>query len=83
MEAVQQAVEAYAVSHACRAMGYHCGHADELKYDTSHILLLPPILCGHQVGLMEDSNLSAIHAKRVTIMPKDLQLARRLRGERP
>ena len=34
------------------------------------------------VGLFEDTNLCAIHAKRVTIMPKDLQLARRLRGER-
>jgi histone H3 len=28
------------------------------------------------------SNLAAIHAKRVTIMPKDIQLARRIRGER-
>jgi histone H3/H4 len=28
------------------------------------------------------ANLAAIHAKRVTIQPKDLQLARRLRGER-
>eukprot|EP00966_Prymnesium_polylepis_P182580 4230152-Prymnesium_polylepis.1 len=34
------------------------------------------------VGLNEDSNLAAIHAKRVTIMPKDIQLARRIRGER-
>jgi histone H3 len=32
-----------------------------------------------QVGIMEDSNLCAIHAKRVTIMPKDMQLAARLR----
>ena len=31
---------------------------------------------------MEDTNLCAIHAKRVTIMPKDIQLARRIRGER-
>ena len=30
----------------------------------------------------EDTNLCAIHAKRVTIMPKDIQLARRIRGER-
>lgn len=35
-----------------------------------------------QVGLFEDTNLCAIHAKRVTIMPKDIQLARRIRGER-
>ena len=34
------------------------------------------------VGLFEDSNLCAIHAGRVTIMPKDIQLARRIRGER-
>ena len=34
------------------------------------------------VGLFEDTNLFAIHAKRVTIMPKDVQLARRIRGER-
>uniref|UniRef100_A0A8C9B8U2 Core Histone H2A/H2B/H3 domain-containing protein n=1 Tax=Phocoena sinus TaxID=42100 RepID=A0A8C9B8U2_PHOSS len=34
------------------------------------------------VGLFEDTNLCAIHAKRVTIMPKDIHLARRIRGER-
>ena len=34
------------------------------------------------IRLFEDTNLCAIHAKRVTIMPKDMQLARRLRGER-
>jgi histone H3 len=33
------------------------------------------------VGLFEDTNLCAIHAKRVTIMPKDMQLARRIRNE--
>ena len=35
------------------------------------------------VQLLEDSNLCAIHAKRITIQPKDIQLARRIRGERP
>jgi len=33
------------------------------------------------VGLFEDTNLLAIHANRVTIMPKDVQLARRIRGD--
>lgn len=33
------------------------------------------------VGLMEDANLCAIHARRVTIMPKDLQLSQRIRRE--
>ena len=34
------------------------------------------------VGLFEDANLCAVHAKRVTIMKKDLLLAKRLRGDR-
>lgn len=34
------------------------------------------------VGLFEDTNLASIHAKRVTIYPRDIQLARRIRGER-
>jgi histone H3 len=33
------------------------------------------------VGVFEDTNLCAIHAKRVTILLKDLKLARRIRGE--
>ena len=33
-------------------------------------------------GLFEDANLCAIHASRMTVMKKDLDLARRLRGER-
>jgi hypothetical protein len=36
-----------------------------------------------QVGLFEDAQLCAIHAKRVTIFVKDIQLARRLRGDAP
>ena len=34
------------------------------------------------VQLLKDSNLCAIHAKRITIQPKDIQLARRIHGER-
>ncbi|KAA1106842.1 hypothetical protein PGTUg99_016328 [Puccinia graminis f. sp. tritici] len=34
------------------------------------------------VSLFQDTNLAAIHAKRVTIQPKDIQLACRLQGER-
>ena len=35
------------------------------------------------VQLLKDSNLCAIHAKCITIQPKDMQLARQIRGERP
>ena len=34
------------------------------------------------VALFEDANLAAIHAKRVTIMPKDMLLSLKVRGER-
>jgi len=34
------------------------------------------------IGLMEDANLSALHAKRITIMPKDLHLAQKIRGSK-
>ena len=36
----------------------------------------------YMVGLFHDTNECALHAKRVTITPKDMQLARRIRGER-
>ena len=34
----------------------------------------------YMVGIFEDTNLCAIHAKRVTIMTRDMQLAKRIRG---
>ena len=54
----------------------------ELKFQSQAVLALQEASEAYLVGLFEDTNLCAIHAKRVTIMPKDIQLARRLRGER-
>ncbi|MCO5555884.1 hypothetical protein L7F22_009428 [Adiantum nelumboides] len=51
------------------------------KYQKSTELLIQADEA-YLVGLFEDTNLCAIHAKRVTIMPKDIQLAHRTRGER-
>ncbi|KAL8109152.1 hypothetical protein AgCh_025297 [Apium graveolens] len=45
------------------------------------ILALQEASEAYVVGLFHDANLCSIHAKRVTIMPKDIQLARRIRGE--
>ena len=53
-----------------------------VRFQSGAILALQESAEAYLVGLLEDSNLSAIHAKRVTIMPKDMQLARRIRGER-
>lgn len=55
----------------------------DLRFQSSAIMALQEATEAYLVSLFEDSNLCAIHAKRVTIMPKDIQLARRLRGERP
>jgi len=54
----------------------------DLRFQSSAIMALQEASEAYLVGLFEDTNLCAIHAKRVTIMPKDIQLARRIRGER-
>ena len=54
----------------------------DLRFQSTAILALQEAAESYLVGLFEDTNLCAIHAKRVTIMPKDIQLARRIRGER-
>ena len=55
----------------------------DLRFQGSSVLALQEVSEAYHVGLFEDTNLCAIHAKRVTIMPRDIQLARRIRGERP
>jgi histone H3 len=54
----------------------------DLRFQGSAVMALQEAAESYLVGLFEDTNLCAIHAKRVTIMPKDIQLARRIRGER-
>merc|ERR1712110_409183 len=55
----------------------------DLRFQSSAVLALQEAAEAYMVGLFEDTNLCAIHAKRVTIMPKDMQLARRIRGRDP
>jgi len=54
----------------------------DLKFQSQAVLALQEAAEAYMVGLFEDCNLCAVHAKRVTIMPSDLQLARRIRGDR-
>uniref|UniRef100_T1IYQ6 Histone H3 n=1 Tax=Strigamia maritima TaxID=126957 RepID=T1IYQ6_STRMM len=54
----------------------------DLRFQSAAVLALQEASESYLVGLFEDTNLCAIHAKRVTVMPKDMQLARRVRGER-
>merc|ERR1711981_594942 len=54
----------------------------DLKFQAAAIGALQEGSEAYLTNLFEYTNLAAIHAKRVTIMPKDVQLARRIRGER-
>ena len=53
-----------------------------IRFQSGAIMALQEASEAYLVGLLEDSNLCAVHAKRVTIMPKDIQLVRRIPGER-
>ena len=53
----------------------------ELRFQSTAILALQEASEAYLVNLFEDANLCAMHANRVTIMPKDFHLARRIRRE--
>ncbi|KAK2719127.1 hypothetical protein QYM36_004828 [Artemia franciscana] len=54
----------------------------DLRFQSSAVMALQEAREADLVGLFDDTNLCVIHTKRVTIMPKEFQLARRIRGER-
>jgi histone H3/H4 len=54
----------------------------ELRFQSSAVLALQEAAEAYLVSLFEDTNLCAVHSQRVTIMSRDLQLARRIRGEK-
>ena len=54
----------------------------DLRFQSAAILCLQEAAEAYLVWLFDDVNLCAIHARRVTIMPKDILLARRIQGER-
>lgn len=52
----------------------------DFRFQTQAVYALQEAAESYLVGLFEDANLCAIHAKRVTLMSKDLYLARKIRG---
>ena len=54
----------------------------DVRFQSQAVLALQEATEAYLVGLFEDTNLCAIHAQRVTIMVRDMQLARRIRGEK-
>ena len=57
-------------------------YRDDLRFQSAAVEALQEAAEAYLVGIFEDTNLCALHGKRVTIFPRDLQLARRIRGER-
>eukprot|EP00804_Cyclotella_cryptica_P010867 CCRYP_008806-RB/>CCRYP_008806-RB protein AED:0.12 eAED:0.09 QI:0/-1/0/1/-1/0/1/0/114 len=55
-------------------------HFTAERFQATSLLAIQESVEAFSVGLFEDANLCAIHARRVTIMPKDMQLALRIRG---
>lgn len=55
---------------------------EDLRYSRPALEALQICAESYLVSLAEDANLCALHAKRITLMAKDLQLARKNRGER-
>ncbi|PWA01938.1 hypothetical protein BB558_001953 [Smittium angustum] len=51
-----------------------------MRWQKTALIALQEATEAFLVHLFEDANLCAIHAKRVTLMQKDMQLARRIRG---
>jgi histone H3 len=53
----------------------------DLHFQSLAVLSLQEASEAYMIGMFEDTNLCAVHAKRVTIMPSDMLLARRLHGK--
>ena len=54
----------------------------QLRFQSTALAALQEASEAYLVGVFEDTNLCAIHANRVTVMKKDMDLARRIRGDR-
>ncbi|KAH3899855.1 related to Histone H3-like centromeric protein CSE4 [Saccharomycodes ludwigii] len=60
---------------------YTSNQEEPLRWQSMAILALQEASEAYLVGLLEHTNLLALHAKRITVMRKDMQLARRIRGQ--
>ena len=59
-----------------------CSNIDnDLRFQAQGLLALQEAAEAYMTGIFEDSNLCCLHAKRMTVMKKDMDLARRIRGD--
>ena len=57
------------------------GYDSDLRFASQALVALQEAAEAYLVGIFEDANMCALHANRVTIMRKDMDLARRIRGD--
>ena len=53
----------------------------DLRFQSNALVAMQEAAEAYLVGIFEDTNLCAIHANRATIQKKDMDLARRIRGD--
>ena len=59
-----------------------CSQIDsDLRFQSQAILALQESSEAFVTSLLEDANLCCLHARRVTLMKRDMDLARRIRGD--
>lgn len=58
------------------------GVDNELRFQSQALVALQEAAEAYIVGLFEDTNLCCLHANRQTVMKKDMELARRIRGDK-
>ena len=58
------------------------GENQDIRFTSQGLLALQEASETYMTSIFEDAYLLTLHAKRITLMPKDIQLARRIRGER-
>ena len=53
----------------------------QVRFQSTALAALQEAVKIFLIGLFEDVNLLAVHVKRVTVMPRDIRLALRIRGD--
>jgi histone H3 len=56
-------------------------HKTDLRFQSTAVLCLQEAAEAYLVGMFQDAGMCAIHGGRVTVMPRDVKLARKIRGE--
>ena len=70
----------YPFQRIVRELARNCNQ--DIRFQSQSLLAIQEAAEAFMTNLFEDANLCAIHANRVTLMPRDISLARRIRGER-